>query len=85
MNNARNCNLTSRQAEVLGLIRGHLGDNGFPPTRRELARCLGVQTNAIQLHVGALAKKGYIRVVPGAARGLVVTDLGREHAQEGVR
>ncbi|MFM7785149.1 MAG: repressor LexA, partial [Gammaproteobacteria bacterium] len=36
--------LTGRQREVLDLIRRHLEDTGFPPTRADIARELGFRS-----------------------------------------
>ncbi len=63
--------LTLRQLEVLDAIRQAIALTGAPPTRSELARALGVSSaNAAETHLRALAKKGAITLVPGAARGI---------------
>lgn len=63
--------LTKRQAEVLALIRQHVEDTGYPPTRAEIAESLGFRSpNAAEDHIKALAKKGAIEIVPGASRGI---------------
>ena len=36
--------LTARQQEILGLIRQHIADTGFPPTRAEIAAKLGFRS-----------------------------------------
>ncbi len=63
--------LTARQAQILGLIREHLGTNGMPPTRAEIARELGFRSaNAAEGHLRALARKGVLELVPGSSRGI---------------
>ena len=63
--------LTPRQAEILDLIRRHLADTGFPPTRAEIARRLGFRSaNAAEEHLRALARKGAIELLPGTSRGI---------------
>ncbi len=63
--------LTQRQLEVLDAIRQAIALTGAPPTRSELARALGVSSaNAAETHLRALAKKGAITLLPGAARGI---------------
>lgn len=63
--------LSPRQREALDLIERQLGQTGYPPTRTELAEALGVRSaNAAELHLQALARKGYIELVPGASRGI---------------
>ncbi len=69
--------LTERQAEILELIRRHVADAGHPPTRVEIARQLGFKSaNAADAHLRALARKGAIVLVPGASRGIRLTDTG---------
>jgi repressor LexA len=63
--------LTSRQAEILALIRAHAEASGFPPTRAEICRAMGFRSpNAAEEHLRALARKGAIEIIPGASRGL---------------
>ncbi len=63
--------LTKRQSEVLDLIRQHVDDTGYPPTRAEIAHALGFKSaNAAEDHIKALAKKGALEIVPGASRGI---------------
>ena len=38
--------LTDRQQQVLDLIRQHIEDTGYPPTRADIARELGDPTTA---------------------------------------
>lgn len=64
-------NLTSRQEQVLQLIKTYAEETGYPPTRAEIARILGYKSpNAAEEHIKALAKKGAIEIVPGASRGI---------------
>jgi len=63
--------LTARQAQVLDLIRRHIEDTGYPPTRADIARELGFRSaNAAEEHLRALARKGAIEMVPGTSRGI---------------
>lgn len=63
--------LTTRQEEVLNLIKRYLGDTGYPPTRAEIAAELGFKSaNAAEEHLRALARKGAIEMIPGASRGI---------------
>ena len=63
--------LTPRQAEVLQLIVDFLQSTGFPPTRAEIAQQLGFRSaNASEEHLRALERKGYIDMLPGASRGI---------------
>jgi len=63
--------LTARQQEILGLIRQHIADTGFPPTRAEIAAQLGFRSpNAAEEHLKALARKGVLELTSGASRGI---------------
>ena len=63
--------LTARQQEILGLIRQHIADTGFPPTRAEIAAKLGFRSpNAAEEHLKALARKGVLELTSGASRGI---------------
>ncbi|MDT3677304.1 MAG: transcriptional repressor LexA [Burkholderiaceae bacterium] len=63
--------LTPRQQQILSLIRQHIADTGFPPTRAEIAAQLGFRSaNAAEEHLKALARKGVIELTAGASRGI---------------
>lgn len=63
--------LTPRQSEILDFIKYSLEENGFPPTRAEIAQQLGFKSaNAAEEHLKALARKGAIEMTPGASRGI---------------
>ena len=63
--------LTNRQQQVLDIIRQHIDQTGFPPTRADIARELGFKSaNAAEEHLKALARKGAIEIIPGASRGI---------------
>lgn len=66
--------LTARQAEILQVIRDHIVDTGFPPTRAEIAGILGFRSvNAAEDHLKALERKGAIEILPGTSRGIRLT------------
>lgn len=63
--------LTARQAQILQLIKDHIADTGYPPTRADIARELGFRSpNAAEEHLKALARKGAIEIIAGASRGI---------------
>ncbi len=67
--------LTARQTEILNLIRQHIEETGFPPTRMDICNALGFKSpNAAEEHLKALAKKGVIALTSGASRGIRLTD-----------
>jgi len=65
--------LTPRQTEILQLIRSHITDTGYPPTRAEICEIMGFRSpNAAEDHLRALARKGVIEVLSGTSRGIRV-------------
>lgn len=67
--------LTARQQQVLDLIRHHIDETGYPPTRADIARDLGFKSaNAAEEHLKALARKGAIEIIAGASRGIRLPD-----------
>jgi len=63
--------LTARQQQVLDVIRAHIENTGYPPTRADIARELGFKSaNAAEEHMKALARKGAIEIIAGASRGI---------------
>lgn len=63
--------LTNRQRQILEVIRQHIRETGFPPTRAEIAEELGFRSvNAAVDHLRALERKGFINLQHGASRGI---------------
>jgi len=63
--------LTNRQQQIYDLIKEKIKDTGMPPTRAEIAKFFGFKSaNAAEEHLKALAKKGYIEMLPGTSRGI---------------
>ena len=68
-------NLTKRQEEILNLIKTHISNFGFPPTRADIAKTLGFKSpNAAEQHLRAIEKKGFIKILSGASRGIVLSE-----------
>ncbi len=64
--------LTERQREVLEVVARWQAEHGYPPTVRELAGVLGIQVGAVQRHLEALQRKGFLEREPGKRRALRV-------------
>jgi len=63
--------LTNRQQQIFDLIKETINNTGMPPTRAEIASFFGFKSaNAAEEHLKALAKKGYIEILPGTSRGI---------------
>lgn len=69
---------TFRQLELVRLIYNYTKRNGYAPSRREIARMMGVASlNAITDMLKAIYKKGLAVSVPNCARSLQVTEAGQ--------
>ena len=67
--------LTARQQQIFDLIKEKISETGMPPTRAEIATFFGFKSaNAAEEHLKALAKKGYIDMLPGTSRGIRLTE-----------
>ena len=77
-----NDQLTARQRQILDLIRHHVRETGYPPTRAEIAQAFGFRSvNAAVDHLKALARHGVIELRQGTSRGIRLLD--RDAAEEG--
>ena len=69
--------LTSKQQEILTLIRRAIESTGLPPTRAEIAQAMDYSSpNAAEEHLRMLERKGAIEIVKGSARGIRLKDGG---------
>jgi len=75
--------LTRRQDEILALIRQYIYEEGYPPTRAEIAEAFGFRSaNAAEEHLRALERKGVIELLQGSSRGIRLLEDGEE--EEGI-
>lgn len=66
--------LTPRQQQALDFITAHLARHGSPPTYREIGDHMGLaSTNAVDVHVQALCRKGLLKIRRGKARSMQPT------------
>ena len=69
--------LTERQRTVLEAIRRAVRETGLPPTRTELAKALNFEhASAVKGHLEALAKKGWVTLLPSVERGILLAREG---------
>ncbi len=74
----REIELTKRQNKILDFIKTHIEKSGFPPTILEIQKEFSFKSpNAVQEHVKALTRKGYIRRNPNKWRGLEVVGAAK--------
>jgi repressor LexA len=71
--------LTTRQREVLDLIRHLIRSRGYGPTVREIGEHFDINSpNGVMCHLKALEKKGIITREPNMSRAITLTDLARQ-------
>lgn len=71
--------ITERQQEVLNFISDFTRDNGYPPTVREIGEHFEISLRAVQDHIAALQKKGYLSQCQKRARSIsVLVDAKKE-------
>jgi repressor LexA len=69
--------LTERQQAILDFINEYVGENGFPPSVREIGKHFGVYPATIQDHISALERKGYLQKKRFQSRTLSVSSAAR--------
>lgn len=68
--------ITDRQKEVLTFISKSTEENGFPPTVREISDHFGISIRAVQDHILALQKKGFLSQSQKRSRSIrVLSDI----------
>ena len=74
--------ITDRQKEVLTFISEFTEDNAFPPTVREISEHFDISLRAVQDHIAALQKKGYLPQCKKRSRSIRVLSDIREKEQK---
>lgn len=74
--------ITARQKEILNFISDYQSDNSYPPTVREIGDHFGVSIRAVQDHITALQKKGYITQTQKKSRSIKVLIDDRKKESE---
>ena len=70
--------ITDRQKEVLDFISDFTEENVCPPTVREIGEHFGISLRAVQDHIAALQKKGFITQAAKRSRSIRVIVDTRE-------
>lgn len=69
--------LSTRQREILELIKHTVADRGYPPSVREIGEVLGLSSpSTVHSHLSSLVKAGYLRRDPSKPRAIEVVDDG---------
>lgn len=75
--------LSSKQGQVLALLRHLIANRGYPPSIRELAEALEISHSAAHGYLQALELKGFVRRDPTKARGIeLLPDGGPDGLQK---
>jgi SOS-response transcriptional repressor LexA len=73
--------VTERQSQILAYTARFRKACGYSPSIREVGLAFGINSlRGVTVHLDALERKGYVRRIPGVARGLVLTASGRAAA-----
>jgi repressor LexA len=64
--------LTSREEEILAYIYGYIDDNGYSPTRQEIAEKFKMRKAAADYFVNQLSEKGKIKITPNRWRNIKI-------------
>ena len=74
--------ITDRQKEVLTFISSFTEENGYPPTVREISEHFQISIRAVQDHIIALQKKGFLSQSQKRSRSIRVLSDIREKEPE---
>ena len=74
--------ITERQKQVLDYIAGYTEENSYPPTVRDISEHFSISLRAVQDHIAALQKKGYLSQREKKARSLRVLAGAKEKEPE---
>ncbi len=71
--------LSTRQREILELIRTKVAERGYPPSVREIGDALGLRSpSTVHSHLSSLVKAGYLRRDPSKPRAIEVVESGSD-------
>ena len=64
--------ITDRQRQVLAFISDFAEENAYPPTVREISDNFGISLRAVQDHIAALQRKGFLSLCQKRSRSIRV-------------
>lgn len=71
--------LSTRQREILQLIRAKVAERGYPPSVREIGEVLGLRSpSTVHSHLSSLVRAGYLRRDPSKPRAIEVVETGSD-------
>lgn len=75
--------LTFEQNRIFSFIRERVENNSLSPTIREIASEFGYKSpNNVRQHLRLIANKGYIKLLPGIARGIQIAEEFKQYFDE---
>ena len=78
----KNEKLTTRQGEVLMMIKAYIKEHGIAPSRLDIAGEMGFASpNSAEEYVRILDRKGYVDILRAVSRGLRLTEKGKRFKQ----
>lgn len=67
--------INQKQSEILGFIKAHLLEKGYPPSVREMCSAVNLKsTSSVHSHLESLEANGYIRRDPSKPRAIEIID-----------
>jgi repressor LexA len=75
--------LTVRQKEILNFLLEFVAAHSFPPTFREIGEYFEISLRAVQDHLSALEKKGFITTAGGEKRSRCIKLIQKKHGDQG--
>ena len=71
--------LSPRQQAILGFIRSHTEENGYPPSIREIGRSVGISsTSVVNYNLNVLEQRNYIERQRDISRGIRLAPEAQE-------
>ena len=69
--------LTKCQIKVRDCIVNFWRENNYPPTLQDISKQIGIYPNAVDSHVLALQRKGWVTKTPKVSRSIVPMEIVR--------
>ncbi|MCH4891206.1 hypothetical protein EZV73_26745 [Acidaminobacter sp. JC074] len=70
--------ITDKQQKILDVITEYTQLNGYPPSVREIGKCVGLKSSSTVFgHLSRLEKKGYIKRDSSKPRAIKVLSVKR--------
>ncbi|WP_277966701.1 LexA family protein [Pantoea trifolii] len=69
-----NTNLTRKQSALIDFIRSFTAEHGVSPSYIDMGKHFGVHASSAHQMVEVMIRKGHVKRVKGASRGLALTD-----------